>query len=60
MPTPLELYDKLVKTIPEVQRKGDTNPYTSHNGHIVLAPDANWSIRDPASRRGKRRVSQEV
>jgi hypothetical protein len=31
----LELYEKLVKTIPEVERQGATNPYTSVNGHVL-------------------------
>lgn len=30
----LELYEKLVDTHPEIGRKGKTNPYTSHNGHM--------------------------
>lgn len=30
----LELYEKLVATIPGVPRKGDTVPYTSVNGHM--------------------------
>ena len=30
----LELYEKLVATNPEVERKGDTMPYTSVNGHM--------------------------
>lgn len=30
----LRLYDKLVATIPSVERKGATVPYTSHNGHM--------------------------
>jgi TfoX/Sxy family transcriptional regulator of competence genes len=30
----LELYEKLVATNPSVHRKGDTMPYTSHNGHM--------------------------
>lgn len=46
------LYDKLVATLPGVERKGDTVPYTSLNGHMFsnitkagtlalrLAPDA--------------------
>jgi hypothetical protein len=29
----LELYEKLVATNPKVERKGDTMPYTSLNGH---------------------------
>ncbi len=28
------LYDKLIATIPAIERKGDTNPYTSHNGNM--------------------------
>ncbi len=30
----LELYEKLVATNPEVERKGATTPYTSLNGHM--------------------------
>ena len=30
----LELYEKLVKTNPHVERKGAANPYTSWNGHM--------------------------
>jgi hypothetical protein len=30
----LALYDKLVATNPNVERKGDTVPYTSLNGHM--------------------------
>jgi hypothetical protein len=32
--TNLELYEKLVTTIPKVERKGDTVPYTALNGHM--------------------------
>ena len=28
------LYDKLIATIPEIERKGDANPYTSLNGNM--------------------------
>src|SRR5882724_4946105 len=28
------LYDKLVATIPAIERKGDTNPYNSHKGNM--------------------------
>ena len=27
-------YDVLIATIPGIERKGDTNPYTSHNGNM--------------------------
>jgi hypothetical protein len=30
----LELYERLVKTVPGVERKGVTLPYTSRNGHM--------------------------
>ena len=30
----LALYDKLVATNPDVERRGDTVPYTSLNGHM--------------------------
>lgn len=31
---PVELYERLVATNPEVERKGATMPYTSVNGHM--------------------------
>jgi hypothetical protein len=33
-PDRLALYEKLVATIPEIERKGDLHPYTSLNGHM--------------------------
>jgi hypothetical protein len=30
----LALYDKVVAAVPGVERKGDTVPYTSQNGHM--------------------------
>lgn len=30
----LEAYDKAIATIPDLQRKGAKNPYTSLNGHM--------------------------
>lgn len=43
----VELFDKLIAIIPEIERKGDTNPYTSVNGHMFthLTPDGIFSIR---------------
>jgi hypothetical protein len=40
-------YEKLLATHPEVERKGDTNPYTSLNGHMFthLAPPGTLAIR---------------
>ncbi len=50
MPIPaarLALYEKLIATNPNVERKGDTNPYTSYNGHMFthLAPPGILAIR---------------
>lgn len=43
----LALYEKLLSTHPEIERKGDTNPYTSINGHMFthLAPPGTLAIR---------------
>jgi len=30
----LGLYEKLIATVPEIERKGAANPYTSLNGHM--------------------------
>lgn len=32
--TNLEFYEKLVATNPDIERKGASMPYTSHNGHM--------------------------
>ncbi len=50
IPTPtLALYEKLLATIPKIERKGKTNPYTSHNGHMFthLAPPGTLSMLLP-------------
>ncbi len=45
----LELYEKVVTTIPEVERKGKTMPYTSHNGHMfsLLTKEGKLALRLP-------------
>src|SRR5579862_7706152 len=45
----LALYEKLVATIAGVERKGDTVPYTSVNGHMFssLASDGTLGLRLP-------------
>lgn len=45
----LALYDRLLATNPKIKRKGKTNPYTSHNGHMFthLAPPGVLAIRLP-------------
>jgi predicted DNA-binding protein (MmcQ/YjbR family) len=30
----IELYEKLIATNPDIERKGDVHPYTSMNGHM--------------------------
>ena len=43
----LELYERLVASTPEIERKGATMPYTSRNGHMFsfLDPDGSMAIR---------------
>ena len=47
------LYDKLIATNPDIERKGDTNPYTSYNGHMFtnLTPEGVLVIRLPEKER---------
>lgn len=51
----LELYEKLVRTNPKVERKGAANPYTSLNGHMFtyLNPSGSLALRLPADEREK-------
>jgi TfoX/Sxy family transcriptional regulator of competence genes len=65
MPTPkqpdipadkLTLYDKLIATMPEIERKGAANPYTSLNGHmfsLLLGPKGVMALRLPEDEREK-------
>ena len=41
------LYNQLVDLMPNIQRKGKANPYTSHNGHMFsfLDKEGNLGIR---------------
>lgn len=52
-PEALVLYEKVVATMPGVERKGDTMPYTSLNGHMfsVLHKDGSVALRLPAAER---------
>ena len=45
----LDLYEKLIDTNPEIERKGKTNPYTSHNGHMFshLSKSGSLGLRLP-------------
>jgi hypothetical protein len=49
----LELYEKLVSTLPGVPRKGATVPYTSRNGHMFsyLTKTGTLALRLPADER---------
>ena len=46
------LYDKLIATIPEIERKGDANPYNSLNGNMfTLLHQSKLAIRLPEDER---------
>jgi TfoX/Sxy family transcriptional regulator of competence genes len=49
----VELYDKLISTIPELERKGDNNPYTAINGNMftLLHQSNRLAIRLPEDKR---------
>jgi hypothetical protein len=49
----LDLYRKLVTTIPTVDLKGDKIPYTSLNGHMFsyLHPSGSFALRLPEKER---------
>ncbi len=52
----VELYEKLIATIPEIERKGANNPYTSLNGNmftLLNPPKGELAIRLPAAEREK-------
>jgi len=45
----VDLYDRLIATIPGIERKGDANPYTSLNGNMftLLQGSRSLAIRLP-------------
>ncbi len=49
----LEHYERLVATNPNVERKGDTVPYTSLNGHMFsyLSKEGKLALRLPRAER---------
>jgi TfoX/Sxy family transcriptional regulator of competence genes len=49
----LELYEKLVATNPNIERKGASVPYTSLNGHMFsyLSKEGKLALRLPAPER---------
>jgi TfoX/Sxy family transcriptional regulator of competence genes len=53
-PETVALYDKLIATMPEIERKGDANPYTSLNGNMfTLLNLGRLAIRLPEAEREK-------
>jgi hypothetical protein len=52
-PEKLQLYEKLVAANPKVERKGDTVPYTSLNGHMFsyLSKEGKLALRLPVKER---------
>ena len=53
MDNAIVLYDKLIESIPAIERKGKTTPYTSVNGHMFsfLAKDGKMGLRLSESER---------
>ncbi|MFW9803899.1 MAG: TfoX/Sxy family protein [Candidatus Thorarchaeota archaeon] len=49
----LELYEKLIATHPDIERKGKIMPYTSHNGHMfsLLSKEGELGLRLPKDER---------
>jgi len=47
----VELYEKLIATVPQLERKGDVNPYTAINGNMftLLHQSQSLAIRLPES-----------
>jgi TfoX N-terminal domain len=52
-PDRLELYERLVATVPGLERKGASMPYTSVNGHMFsfLGDDGTLALRLPSTAR---------
>jgi TfoX/Sxy family transcriptional regulator of competence genes len=51
----VQLYDTLIATIPEIERKGATNPYTSLNGNMftLLHQSRILAVRLPEEKRNE-------
>jgi TfoX/Sxy family transcriptional regulator of competence genes len=53
-PEKVALYEKLVATQPDVERKGADNPYTAINGNmfsLLLSPEGRMALRLPKEER---------
>lgn len=40
----LAVYERLIATNPDIERKGDVHPYTSHNGHMFTYLDQTGAL----------------
>ena len=51
----VKLYDKLISTVPKLERKGAANPYTAVNGNMftLLHQSSTLAIRLPEDKRQK-------
>jgi hypothetical protein len=51
----IALYDKLIASLPAIERKGAANPYTSVNGNMftLLSPSGGMALRLPNDERQK-------
>ena len=50
----IALYEELLATIPEIERKGADNPYTSINGNmfsLLHSPEGRFALRLPEKER---------
>ena len=43
-PAKLDFYEKLIATVPEIDRKGAVHPYTSLNGHMFTYLDQTGTL----------------
>jgi hypothetical protein len=52
-PDSLVHYDRLVSAVPEIERKGVSVPYTSHNGHMFsyLNEEGKMALKLPSGER---------
>lgn len=55
----LDVYEKMVATLPEVDRKGKANPYTSLNGHMFSFLDKEGYISIRLSKEDKAKFEEK-
>ena len=56
----IEQYDRLIATLPGIERKGATVPYTSLNGHMFSFLTPTGQPRPPAAHRRPRGVPRAL